>query len=280
GSGTERLVVVAETRAVEMEDLSRIESEVVSRVDAVLGIPPDKVVLVPPQSIPKTSSGKIRRNATRSLYLQRELHAARRAPWVQMVHLWFEHLGSWISVTLRRVGALADDTYTSTLLFTISGCAGIAARIVPGKAAAARIVSVAARAVLRLSGDKVVVRGGIPSGGQAAVLIANRAGLFDPLVLAALIRAPFRIADRAVLAGLPRPVVFLLRPLLVPPVYGETAPRGGTLCLRIRQGLEGGQCVLVFPDGPVGKPAELSPLRLDPLYAAAATSSALVPIGV
>src|SRR5262249_20720473 len=45
-TGTERLVVVAETRAVESGDLSRIEAEVTKRIDAVLGAPPDKIVLV------------------------------------------------------------------------------------------------------------------------------------------------------------------------------------------------------------------------------------------
>jgi fatty-acyl-CoA synthase len=278
-SGTERLVVVAETRAVEAEEMSRIEAEVMSRVDAVLGIPADKVVLVPPQSIPKTSSGKIRRNATRSLYLQGELHAVKRAPWLQMVHLWLEHLGSWIRLSVRRVAALIERAYASTVLFTISGCAGILARLVPGKGAASRIISFAARAQLRLTGNKVELCGRFPES-KAAMVVANRAGQFDPLVVTAVIRTRFAIADRAALAGLPVPVAFLLKPLLVPPVYGETTPRGGTLRQRISQVLENGQSVVMFPEAPAGRPAELSPVRLDVIYAASETCSALLPIGV
>ena len=86
------------------------------RVDAVLGIPPDKVVLVRPQSIPKTSSGKIRRKATCALYESGELHGVRRPPWVQIVRLWFEHLGSWLKLITRRASTWVRGAYLSSMV--------------------------------------------------------------------------------------------------------------------------------------------------------------------
>src|SRR5262249_1774759 len=73
-------------------------------------------------------------------------------------------------------------------------------------------------------------------------------------------------------------LTFLLEPLLVSPVYGETAPRGGTLRQRIRHALEDGQNVLMFPDGPPGTAARLSRFRLEAFQAAAATASAIIPV--
>src|SRR5207245_6028626 len=60
----------------------------------------------------------------------------------------------------------------------------------------------------------------------------------------------------------------------------ETAPRGGTLRQRIHHALEDGQTVLMFPDGPPGTAARLSRFRLEAFQAAAATSSAIIPIGL
>jgi 1-acyl-sn-glycerol-3-phosphate acyltransferase len=65
-SGTEQLVVVAELRP--GVDKEKVRAEIVSSVAAALGMPPDIVELVPAGSIPKTSSGKLRRTETCRLY--------------------------------------------------------------------------------------------------------------------------------------------------------------------------------------------------------------------
>ena len=66
--GTERLVVVAETRAAEPERRERMRREILERVADALGVPPDTVVLARPGSVLKTSSGKVRRSGTRDAY--------------------------------------------------------------------------------------------------------------------------------------------------------------------------------------------------------------------
>jgi len=117
-TGTERLVIVAETRARAADELRRIEAEIAKSVDAVLGIPPNKVVLVPPQSIPKTSSGKIRRNETRSLYERGELQDAKSPPWLQIVRLGLDSFGLWLHSLCRRTVEQVRRAYVSTLFIT------------------------------------------------------------------------------------------------------------------------------------------------------------------
>lgn len=86
-NGTERLVVVAETREQHAAAKSRIARGITERVAASLGLPPDVVKLVPPQSIPKTSSGKLRREETRRHYLAGTLGARRQPVWWQLTRL-------------------------------------------------------------------------------------------------------------------------------------------------------------------------------------------------
>jgi len=86
-SGTERMVVVAETRATDHAAHARMASAIKREVRTRCCVSPDAVDLVPPQTIPKTPSGKLRRSACRDLYLQGCL-VVRRAPvWLQVARL-------------------------------------------------------------------------------------------------------------------------------------------------------------------------------------------------
>ncbi len=68
--GKEGLVVVAESKAADLEPVRR---SVLERVRAVVGVPAKEVVLVAPGSLPKTSSGKLQRSLCRQQYLGRLL---------------------------------------------------------------------------------------------------------------------------------------------------------------------------------------------------------------
>ena len=280
-TGTERLVVVAETRAREAEQRRRIEAEVVKSVDAVLGLPPDEVVLVGPQMIPKTSSGKIRRTETRLLHERGKLEGGKRPPWLQVARLSLENLGYWARLTLGRVSAAADRACTSALLTGVALPAGLAARVAPGREARAAVVRWAARLLLRLSRHPVSLDGADRLAGvEAALLISNRAGRLDPLLLAATVPSRLRLADSVLWSSLPWAVAWLLKPLALEPVYGEVSPPGGTLGQRIRQSLEDGNSVLVFSDGHAGASPLLSRFRLEAIRAAVETSSPILPVGI
>ena len=67
-TGTERLVVLAETRKRKSEDQKRLRSAINALGVDLIGAPPDDVVLASPRNVLKTSSGKIRRAACRELY--------------------------------------------------------------------------------------------------------------------------------------------------------------------------------------------------------------------
>lgn len=65
---TERLVVMAETRTKDDKEMDQLRTEVNTLATDLIGSPPDEVALVPPGTVLKTSSGKIRRAASRDLF--------------------------------------------------------------------------------------------------------------------------------------------------------------------------------------------------------------------
>jgi len=75
--GTERIVVIAETRVRDPDRWARIEAEVRERVLRAVGVPVAEIRLVPPGTLPKTTSGKLRRVQCRQAYLAGEVRPIR-----------------------------------------------------------------------------------------------------------------------------------------------------------------------------------------------------------
>ncbi|HKZ74590.1 MAG TPA: AMP-binding protein, partial [Steroidobacteraceae bacterium] len=105
-SGTERVVVLAETR----EERPALRAELVASINHLavdlIGLPVDEVVLAPPRTVLKTSSGKLRRSACREAYERGELGAAARAPWLQLTRLAYHALTIRWGRTARRTGSI------------------------------------------------------------------------------------------------------------------------------------------------------------------------------
>jgi acyl-CoA synthetase (AMP-forming)/AMP-acid ligase II len=86
-SGTERVVVLAEMRnrdASRHDDLKRMINELAV---GLIGAPADDIVLAPPATVPKTSSGKIRRVAAREFYERGPASVRPQAVWLQFLRL-------------------------------------------------------------------------------------------------------------------------------------------------------------------------------------------------
>jgi 1-acyl-sn-glycerol-3-phosphate acyltransferase len=200
---------------------------------------------------------------------------------MQILRLRWENLGAWIRLVLARSSRWLYRKYSQTLLSVVAALGGLLARAVPGRDAKGAIVRIFARTLLRLLGHRVNFEESARiKPGQPAVLMANRAGIFDALVLAAIIPMPARFSDSGALDSLPGVVAFLLRPVVLPALSDVIMPPGGTLRQRIRRGLEEGHSVMVLSEGPPTVPAHLSRFRLDALDAAVQTSSMIYPLGV
>lgn len=85
--GTERVIVVAETSVAEPTERAALRGRIMETAARHMNGPPNEVWLVRPRTVPKTSSGKIRRGACRDLYERELLDAPRRAVWLQLVRM-------------------------------------------------------------------------------------------------------------------------------------------------------------------------------------------------
>jgi 1-acyl-sn-glycerol-3-phosphate acyltransferase len=98
-TATEKLVVLAETHYTDPTLLAQLKSRINQRVVDTVGEPPEEILLAPPHTVLKTSSGKLRRAATRTAYEDGSLQRAPSRPAVQMLRLAIESIGP----ALRRV---------------------------------------------------------------------------------------------------------------------------------------------------------------------------------
>lgn len=184
-SGTERVVVLAETYETDAAARTALTKKAQEVVSAVSGTPADEIVLAPPRTTPKTSSGKIRRSAAKELYEQGRLGAPRQAVWRQILRMSLASLGPALARVRARVG---DALYASwwwlvvACGYSIAWVAVMTTRGLERRWAATRGI---ARAMLSALGAEVQATGleRISLGG--AVLAFNHSSYMDVTLLAA-----------------------------------------------------------------------------------------------
>ena len=148
------------------------------------------MVLVAPQSIPKTSSGKIRRNETRSLYESGKLKINKRAPWVQIIRLWLQNLDIIIGRFLKQTTQKMAAGYKAVMILAVSLPCGILIRLLPCRQAA-YVGRWSARVFLRVLGRETEFKcKSAMAPHETAVIVVNRDGKLDPLVLSCLLASP------------------------------------------------------------------------------------------
>ena len=187
-SGTERLVVLAETRATAPNTLAQLRAEVEAVVTDLLGTPPDDVVLAPPGSVLKTSSGKLRRAASRERYEQGALGKRARAVWWQMTRLACASTLPQLRRVTQSTAAVLYAAYIWALAGTGLGVAWSIVALLPRRTWCQAVLRTTMRLLLRLSGTPLVVQGleHLPRH-EPYVVAANHASYLDgPVLFAAL----------------------------------------------------------------------------------------------
>lgn len=185
-TGTERVVVLAEMRnddASRHDDLKRMINELAV---SLLGAPADDIVLAPPATVPKTSSGKIRRVAAREFYERGPSSVKGQAVWLQFLRL----VLAGGAPQLRRgwrtaLGALyALRAYLAFgLLFPFALITAAVAK----PPATWRVGGAVCRLFLRAAGIPLVVRGAGQIPAAPVVLAVNHTSYLDAVVLVALL---------------------------------------------------------------------------------------------
>ncbi len=200
-TGTERLVVMAETRLTKQPALDALRRSVSEASAALLELPADEILLVPPRTVPKTSSGKIRRSSARELYEQGRLYGKPRSAWWQLVRL----AASGVRFRSRRIGRyvieLTYAAYWWCALVPIAGSTWLLVMLMPHRNWRHSLIHYAARVFLWLTATPLTVETDAPLPERHAVLVANHSSYLNSAVLAAAIPGLLSFVAKADLQG-------------------------------------------------------------------------------
>jgi len=279
-NATERVIVLAETREQDGERRAQLRATISRLANDLLAAPADEVVLAPPGSVLKTSSGKIRRAATRDSFLQGRLGSTRTAVWWQVTRLAASGALARMRLQTARALSLVAGAWC-WFVFGLIGAAGLVCAFAPLPVATRRKAAHAlARYGLRLAGVRLDVIGveQLPAAG-AFVIAANHASYIDSFILTAAL--PPRLAFVA--KGEYRRQ-WLMRRLLgslgtrfverFDPARGVEDTR--ELVAAVRRG----ESLVMFPEGTFRRAPELLPLRMGTFIVAAECGVAVVPVSI
>jgi 1-acyl-sn-glycerol-3-phosphate acyltransferase len=186
-NGTERLIVMAETKETNADARAKLVAAAHEVVTAIAGSAADDVVLVPPRGVPKTSSGKVRRSSAKELYETGRTDVKQHGVWLQIVRLAVSSAGRSVSRFARTIG----DTLYAGWWYFITALALVAAfittMILPTLRARWAALRGIVRATLALTGTKVTVSGAerLPKGN--AVILFNHTSYMDAVIIASVL---------------------------------------------------------------------------------------------
>lgn len=283
-TGTERLVVIAESRETERAGRERIEQEIVARVASQVGVPPDVVSLVMPGGVPKTPSGKIRRAAARAAYEAGTITGPTGLPLRLRLGLMTgaaREKGREIFRRLRRGGVVAYLLVVWTVgLILLGPVAGLLLYVLPRGRAVRALGRVVSRVALAISGCRVHVDGRerVPRRGPA-VLVANHTSYADTPVLAGALPRDFVFTAMAEIMGW-RLIRSFVRRGEHPTVDRWHLEQSVADAASIKRRLGDGDAVLFFAEGGFSRARGLRPFRLGAFEAAVSVGAPVVPIAL
>jgi 1-acyl-sn-glycerol-3-phosphate acyltransferase len=283
-SGTEKLVVVAETRERDAVRRAAITARVTELVSQGLGIPPDRVELIPPGSIPKTSSGKLRREETKQLYIAGTLSASRAPAWLQIVRLGtgttLKNFARGIFAGVKRGLEMLYGVYFGVVFFLWIVPAWSIVYFFKDHRAAGRYTSSALKILFALIGCRVRVVGKeyMQTPG-AKIYASNHTSYFDVLPLMLGLGVPYRFVAKMEVTEMPFIGTFLNR--MGHLKFERTDPDSRLRQARELEGLlRQGESIYIFPEGTFGAEDGVRPFQLGAFKAAVDTGAPIIPISL
>ncbi|BAL23820.1 AMP-dependent synthetase and ligase [Azoarcus sp. KH32C] len=275
----ERLVAVVETRTQDDDERRRLRHAIDRLAVDLLGVPLDEVVLAPPHSVLKTSSGKIRRAATRDLYRSGALGRPRSVR-MQLLRLAAMAAGGRAARFLRRGVAALWAAWSWTALVLLAIPVWLAVTALHRPALAWRIARHGTRLLAAITGIRITVRGleNLPSTAPC-IAVANHSSYLDGLVAAAALPRPFSFVAKRELLDNPVAGRFL-RGLGAEFIERFALQDSVDAARRLAQCARAGASLFYFPEGTFIRRAGLQEFRLGAFLAACESDLPVLPLTI
>ncbi|MBA2779555.1 AMP-binding protein [Billgrantia kenyensis] len=279
-TGAEALVVVAETQEQDPARRRELHHAVADSVVDIVNVPADEIVLAPPHSVLKTSSGKIRRAATREHYRQGRLGKQAAPVWRQVVRLslrarlqrWKMHLGKARYAIYYAYGWTIFGL--GAALFALIGLP------LPRLSWRWRVARHLSRGMAALAGIRLEIRGleQLP-GNQPFVLVANHASYLDVLILTASLPCALRYLAKEELESRSASRIPLTR---MGALFVERFdPRQAEQDMQqAEHAVAAGDSLAIFPEGTFGPKPGLGDFHMGAFLTAAHAGVPVVPVAI
>ncbi len=275
-SGTERLIVMAETRLTDAAARDRLTKAIVETSQALLDLTPDEVFLAPPHAVPKTSSGKIRRSAARALFESGVGETGALDPRLQFLRLALAGLVPRLRRMVAKIGALAYGAYVWILVAFIALWVWPGVALAPRRAWRHAIFSAGARFFFRVAGLRLDFQCDAAPLPARAMIVANHSSYLDGAVLAAVFPGELSFIAKEELAHQFFAGVFLRR--LGAIFVRRSDPAAGVADARLAlEKARGGARLVWFPEGTFSRMPGLLPFHLGAFAAAAELGLPVIP---
>ncbi len=279
-SGTERLVIMAETRSKDEDKLSALRNEINNLSTDLIGGPADEVVLAPPGSVLKTSSGKIRRAASREVFEQGKIGKAQRSVNLQVARLALAGIYPQIRRLFRAMSSVAYAAYSLLSYALLAPVVWLTATFSPFFLPRWKVMSFCSGLLAKMTAIQVTVHGieNIPVG-RSYVLVANHSSFIDSYILTAVLPEPFRFVAKSELAN-----SFITRiPLKnIRTEFVERFDIGKSVedVEHLSGLLQSGNSLMFFAEGTFTRAPGLMPFHLGAFSIAAAADVPVIPIAI
>lgn len=279
-TGTERLVVLAESYEKDASARQQLQQEVNRIVVDLTGVSPDDVVLAPPHSVLKTSSGKIRRAASRELYERGEVGRPHLAVWRQLLRLVVQAVHGHVGRSWQTCRSVLYAAYIGLLFWLFTPLAWLGVALLPRQRWCRSFIRMAARLFVFLTGVPFSVTGleHLPGSG-ASVLAANHASYLDGVILCAALPPQFSFVAKRELADQWIAGRFL-RKLGAHFVERFDPQRSAADTEPLAEALQAGQALVFFPEGTFTREPGLRAFHMGAFVLAARAGVPLLPIAI
>lgn len=278
-SGTEKLIVLAETREIRKDKRQEIKTEINRVITHLIGTTPDEIILASPQTVLKTSSGKLRRSGCKALYENNQLGKGSRPVWLQFCSLILSGIAPELKHLRQATFSVIYAAYCWLVFGILAALTWLTVVLCPPLSLRFKIIRYAIRIWSWLIRVKITVRGteNLSDMNQPCILACNHCSYLDSPVLMLALPIQFSFVAKAELKGQFVARTFLDR-IQTEYVTRFTTEKGVADFKKITRAARSGKNLLFFPEGTFTRIPGLRPFYMGTFKTAAETGHTLIPI--
>lgn len=280
-TATERLIVLAETKIKDKQIRENLHKKINTLATDLIGGPPDEIVLAQQGAVLKTSSGKIRRAASRDLFEEKGGKTGSQNLVWQLIRLTFKSILPRTRRLIRLLKTYLFALYSWGIFALFSLIAWLSIVLLPTLSMRWVMIRLCARSAAGLTFTQIKIKGleNLQKNLSNTVIVANHSSYIDGLVLVAFLPRPVSFVAKAELSTLwlsRIPLQKLKTKFVERFDIGKSVDDSKRLCTALAEE----ETLLFFPEGTFTRIPGLKPFHLGAFSIAAEAKALVIPIAI